>query len=599
MGIYQAGIKLERKTRTNSMRLITTIALALLGLTTWAQTSLPDLPAGALRYSQTLWLVPSDSTLWTGSAGNYAQVATRQQLRQLASQGYTKAQVDSAITAEKQGLSSVLGTGSDGNNLSFTNVNTGAFNNQIRVLGGAAAPPSWTTAGQIAVTRNNSEPFLSFHDSDGLRLAHIQAGQGTADTMRIWNHGALTAFYTDNNVIKRLDITRNGLFTEKHGQSSFWDRATRYPVVQNENRKGTFTFIFDDGLHTDTAVVTKFDSIGWKVGFALIAGQLTEFHKQRYLSYQRMGHEILSHSWSNERFDDTSPFSNTEARLDMRNSLDSLRKWGFNVTGWVTPYSQMKPAFVDILKDYYAYGFTTYFGTVNPGNQSGSYHTYNQDVRNLWRVSLEASSEADILAAITECVNQNGYMVFYAHAYPSTTISRAKLDAIVNHLKTYVNSQDAEVLLPSDAVNKYYLFNNSDRLSLNDTIGNRLSKTTGGFVSAPVGVKGGFYVERTINDSRVELDYEGGVANIVARNTITPVQSGVDIKAVNNADSEVTLLSIRTSGITTSQYRLSSLNTAPASATATGTTGEIRITATHIYVCIATNTWVRSALTTW
>lgn len=42
-----------------------------------------------------------------------------------------------------------------------------------------------------------------------------------------------------------------------------------------------------------------------------------------------------------------------------------------------------------------------------------------------------------------------------------------------------------------------------------------------------------------------------------------------------------------------------SLDTAPASATATGTTGEIRITTTHIYVCTATNTWVRSALSTW
>lgn len=100
MGIYQTWIKLERKTRTNSMRLITTIALALLGVTTWAQTSLPDLPTGALRYSQTLWLVPSDSTLWTGSTGNYAQVATREQLRQLSSQGYTKSQVDSAITSQ-------------------------------------------------------------------------------------------------------------------------------------------------------------------------------------------------------------------------------------------------------------------------------------------------------------------------------------------------------------------------------------------------------------------------------------------------------------------------------------------------------------------
>jgi hypothetical protein len=47
------------------------------------------------------------------------------------------------------------------------------------------------------------------------------------------------------------------------------------------------------------------------------------------------------------------------------------------------------------------------------------------------------------------------------------------------------------------------------------------------------------------------------------------------------------------------QYRLSALNTAPTSATDTGILGEIRVTAGFIYVCIATNTWVRSALSTW
>lgn len=51
--------------------------------------------------------------------------------------------------------------------------------------------------------------------------------------------------------------------------------------------------------------------------------------------------------------------------------------------------------------------------------------------------------------------------------------------------------------------------------------------------------------------------------------------------------------------VTSASYKLSALNTAPASATATGTTGEIRVTATHIYVCTATNTWVRAALATW
>jgi hypothetical protein len=46
-------------------------------------------------------------------------------------------------------------------------------------------------------------------------------------------------------------------------------------------------------------------------------------------------------------------------------------------------------------------------------------------------------------------------------------------------------------------------------------------------------------------------------------------------------------------------FELSALNTAPVSATATGATGEIRYTADYIYVCTATNTWKRVAISTW
>jgi hypothetical protein len=49
----------------------------------------------------------------------------------------------------------------------------------------------------------------------------------------------------------------------------------------------------------------------------------------------------------------------------------------------------------------------------------------------------------------------------------------------------------------------------------------------------------------------------------------------------------------------TGQIQFSALNTAPASAGATGTLGEIRYTADYIYVCTATNTWKRTALSTW
>jgi len=46
-------------------------------------------------------------------------------------------------------------------------------------------------------------------------------------------------------------------------------------------------------------------------------------------------------------------------------------------------------------------------------------------------------------------------------------------------------------------------------------------------------------------------------------------------------------------------FKLSALNTAPASASSTGVTGDIRYTADYIYVCVATDTWKRSEITTW
>lgn len=47
------------------------------------------------------------------------------------------------------------------------------------------------------------------------------------------------------------------------------------------------------------------------------------------------------------------------------------------------------------------------------------------------------------------------------------------------------------------------------------------------------------------------------------------------------------------------QFKLSALNTAPSSASDTGTLGEIRVTADAIYVCTATDTWVKATLATW
>jgi surface protein len=53
------------------------------------------------------------------------------------------------------------------------------------------------------------------------------------------------------------------------------------------------------------------------------------------------------------------------------------------------------------------------------------------------------------------------------------------------------------------------------------------------------------------------------------------------------------------STVRANDFKINGLNTAPASATAIGTTGEIRYTSDYIYVCTAPNSWKRTALLTW
>lgn len=95
----------------------------------------------------------------------------------------------------------------------------------------------------------------------------------------------------------------------------------------------------------------------------------------------------------------------------------------------------------------------------------------------------------------------------------------------------------------------------------------------------------------------------GAVSNtllIQNENSATPLIYGDFGNDRVGIDKIATTHTLEVNGTTeATQYKVSALNTAPASSTALGEEGEIRVTATHIYVCIATNTWVRAALTTW
>ena len=96
------------------------------------------------------------------------------------------------------------------------------------------------------------------------------------------------------------------------------------------------------------------------------------------------------------------------------------------------------------------------------------------------------------------------------------------------------------------------------------------------------------------------------MATVTAGQKFLGVSSSVDTtekRSANiNANTEYwsieTIQNLASVDVTAASLSLTALGTAPASATAVGLPGQIVIDANHIYICVATNTWKRAALST-
>lgn len=107
----------------------------------------------------------------------------------------------------------------------------------------------------------------------------------------------------------------------------------------------------------------------------------------------------------------------------------------------------------------------------------------------------------------------------------------------------------------------------------------------------------GMYAGRDVTGSNnVFIGNRAGQGNTAINNRLYIANNEITTLIYGEFDNQKVVID---GTLTTDQYILSDLNVAPASATATGTKGEIRVTANYIYVCTATNTWVRAALSTW
>jgi hypothetical protein len=94
----------------------------------------------------------------------------------------------------------------------------------------------------------------------------------------------------------------------------------------------------------------------------------------------------------------------------------------------------------------------------------------------------------------------------------------------------------------------------------------------------------------TINPVNIDITYPiAGQDNDTKgfRDNFTNIKNNFSVAAREITNIQNTLASTPT------------LTTAPVSATAAGTAGQIAYDSTHLYVCIATNTWIRATFASW
>ena len=103
-------------------------------------------------------------------------------------------------------------------------------------------------------------------------------------------------------------------------------------------------------------------------------------------------------------------------------------------------------------------------------------------------------------------------------------------------------------------------------------------------------------------DTTGNQDTSGNAATATALETARNIggvsfdgTSDINLPGVNTAGNQDTSGNAATATVAT---RVSD-TAAPASASDTGTAGEVRYDSSFIYVCVATDTWVRAALSTW
>jgi len=266
---------------------------------------------------------------------------------------------------------------------------------------------------------------------------------------------------------KEVDTKR---YIADHYLSTFRGNTKDYALAsdvritgQNKSniRKACVNFQFDDGHANDANIVTIFKSHNLTCGFALISN-LTSENVERYLGYQSDGFEALCHADSGTGMNDTSVLPSTiEGRL--KSSKETLESYGFIINGFVTPNSIMALPFKPLLRKYFQFAETVYFGKYTGIGKP--YREPVDGVYNGYRVSLQGTTLANAKAAIDATIANYGCLTFYGHSADmdgTDNLTTENLTELLAYVNTKIASGELVCGNPSDVIRNYFDVRNDD-----------------------------------------------------------------------------------------------------------------------------------------
>jgi len=292
------------------------------------------------------------------------------------------------------------------------------------------------------------------------------------------------------------------------------------------------------------------------------------------------------------------PLSGTEVGSPVTGDIESEA----NITAYL--YKVNDGAVTNLISDETGTLRTNQSLQLSNSGLAGGQHILNTPISNTTTYQWTLPEEDGTIALLSDITGGGGTVTSVTGVSGETTVANGTTEPVIGIASAYTAARDA-----------YADGKVADNLTASTTVApsktavntalalkaNLASPTFTGTVTAPTLTNPGAMTIGTTTSTAINFQTNGAT-----RMQIT--SSGAFQPAVNNAQSAGTsgnrfsnmfsVLGDYSSTLTAASFKVSALNTAPSSSTDTGTTGEIRITATYIYVCTGANTWVRSPLTT-